>query len=413
MKLTTLAFLGLAATSYADDGAAVTGIVKPDGESPSGCSPSRDGKFQVTIYSLGKRDVIEVRCFVHAVVIPWPLLSDRPLQKRDTCDSDKTLVMTLKDGVLKDAKDRTGYIASNYQFQFDGPPQAGALYTAGFSTCTNGSLALGSSTVFYRCLSGDFYNLYDRNWAAHCEPIDIVALPCDGSSPGGNNPSSGGNGGQSVVGTSMQVTTIVTVLKDGQPQAVPTTIAIPMCQIGDGQVQVHTTPCASAPIVTQIPDGQPQGPTNTAARPQPVSQISDGQPQAPSNAPPPPPVSQISDGQPQAPTNTAAPPPVSQISDGQPQAPTSKAAPPPVSQISDGQPQAPTNTAAPPPVTQISDGQPQAPTNTAAPPAVTQISDGQPQAPTSAPKVVTAAAAMALPGTTVLFVAAACAVLAF
>ncbi|KAJ6438877.1 covalently-linked cell wall protein [Purpureocillium lavendulum] len=347
MKWTPLAFAGLAATAYADNGAAVTGIVKPDGNAPAGCSPSRDGKFQVTIYSLGKRDVIE---------------------KRNTCDSEKTLVMTLQNSVLKDAKDRTGYIASNYQFQFDGPPQAGAIYTAGFSSCSNGSLALGSSTVFYRCLSGSFYNLYDRHWAPQCEPIEIVALPCDGSNPGGNpgnnNP---GNGGHSTVGTSMQVTTVVTVLSDGQPQVVPTTIPIPMCQIGDGQVQVHTTPCASAPPVTQISDGQPQGPTNTVAPPPPVSQISDGQPQAPSNAPPPPPVSQISDGQPQAPTNTAQPPPVSQISDGQPQAPTTTAAPPPpvVSQISDGQPQAPTTTAAPPPpvVSQISDGQPQAPTS--------------------------------------------------
>ncbi|GJN84230.1 hypothetical protein PLIIFM63780_007786 [Purpureocillium lilacinum] len=355
MKWTPLAFLGLAATTYAD-GAAVTGIIKPDGNAPAGCSPSRDGKFQVTVYSLGKRDIIE---------------------KRNTCDSEKTLVMTLQNGVLKDAKDRTGYIASNYQFQFDGPPQAGAIYTGGFSTCTNGSLALGSSTVFYRCLSGNFYNLYDRHWAAQCEPIEIAVLPCDGSSggnPGNNNP---GNGGHSTVGTSMQVTTIVTVLSDGQPQVVPTTIPVPMCQIGDGQVQVHTTPCASAPVVSQISDGQPQGPTNT---------ISDGQPQAPSSAPPPPPVSQISDGQPQAPTHTAAPPPpVSQISDGQPQAPTHTAAPPPpVSQISDGQPQAPTNTAQPPPVTQISDGQPQAPT--------TNGSVRPPPATTSAVAVPTAAA---------------------
>ncbi|POR32429.1 Cell wall mannoprotein CIS3 [Tolypocladium paradoxum] len=324
MKWTPLAFLGLAATSYANpDGAAVTGIVKPGGQSPGGCSPSRDGKFQVTVYSLNKRDVIE---------------------KQTTCDSEKTLVMTLNNGVLKDAQGRTGYIASNFQFQFDGPPQAGAIYTAGFSTCSNGSLALGPSTVFYRCLSGNFYNLYDRHWAAQCEPINMVALPCDGSSPGGgNNPGNGGNGGHTVVGTSMQVTTIVTVLKDGQPQVVPTTIPVPMCQIGDGQVQVHTTPCASAPPITK-----------TVARPPPVSQIPDGQPQAPTTKP-------------QAPTTKVAPPPVSQIPDGQPQAPTTKVAPPPVTQTS--------NISSKPP----------------------------PGTPTVVP---TAAAAMALPGTPAVFVAA-------
>lgn len=243
--------------------------------------------------------------------------------------------MTLQDGVLKDSKDRTGYIASNFQFQFDGPPQAGAIYTAGFSTCNNGSLALGGSTVFYRCLSGDFYNLYDRHWAAQCEPIEIVAASCDGASSG----SKGGNVANKPIGTSLVQTTIVTVIADGQPQVRTTVVPVPMCQIGDGQVQVRTTPCASVPPVSQIPDGQPQGPTLAP----PVSQISDGQIQAPTTVPPP--VSQIADGQPQAPPQTAAPvpPPVSQISDGQPQAPTQTA--PVVSQIPDGQPQAPNKTA--------------------------------------------------------------------
>ncbi|MCJ1454806.1 hypothetical protein MMC28_005159 [Mycoblastus sanguinarius] len=92
------------------------------------------------------------------------------------CDSSGTLAITLDGGVLKDSKARTGYIASNYQFQFDGPPQAGAIYTAGFSICANSSLALGGSNIFYQCLSGSFYNLYDRSWAAQCSPVTISAL---------------------------------------------------------------------------------------------------------------------------------------------------------------------------------------------------------------------------------------------
>jgi hypothetical protein len=35
----------------------------------------------------------------------------------------KTLQVTLNKGLMKDGLDRTGYIADNYQFQFDGPPQ--------------------------------------------------------------------------------------------------------------------------------------------------------------------------------------------------------------------------------------------------------------------------------------------------
>ncbi|KAL8807286.1 MAG: hypothetical protein Q9182_000791 [Xanthomendoza sp. 2 TL-2023] len=92
------------------------------------------------------------------------------------CETEGTLAITLADGVLKDAQGRTGYIASNFQFQFDAPPQAGAIYTSGFSACSNGTLALGGSNVFYQCLSGDFYNLYDRSWAPQCSPITINLL---------------------------------------------------------------------------------------------------------------------------------------------------------------------------------------------------------------------------------------------
>ncbi|KAI4269097.1 MAG: hypothetical protein L6R38_007595 [Xanthoria sp. 2 TBL-2021] len=111
-----------------------------------------------------------------------PASSDPPQSSTDSgvtmvaCESEGTLAITLADGVLKDAQGRTGYIASNFQFQFDSPPQNGAIYTTGFSACGNGTLALGGSNVFYQCLSGDFYNLYDRSWAPQCSPITINLL---------------------------------------------------------------------------------------------------------------------------------------------------------------------------------------------------------------------------------------------
>ena len=92
------------------------------------------------------------------------------------CASNSTLELTLNNGILKDSHGRTGYIASNYQFQFDNPPQAGAIYTAGFSACSNNTLALGDSNIFYQCLSGNFYNLYNTNWAAQCSPVTINLL---------------------------------------------------------------------------------------------------------------------------------------------------------------------------------------------------------------------------------------------
>lgn len=92
------------------------------------------------------------------------------------CKAAGVLNLTLADGVLLDSQGRTGYIASNYQFQFDKPAQAGAIYTSGFSVCANGSLALGGSNIFYQCLSGNFYNLYDRHWAPQCSPVTIDVL---------------------------------------------------------------------------------------------------------------------------------------------------------------------------------------------------------------------------------------------
>ena len=92
------------------------------------------------------------------------------------CATNGTLELTLANGILKDSHGRTGYIASNFQFQFDDPPQAGAIFTAGFSVCANGSLALGGSNIFYQCLSGSFYNLYNENWAPQCSPVTIETL---------------------------------------------------------------------------------------------------------------------------------------------------------------------------------------------------------------------------------------------
>ncbi|KAF2724083.1 putative cell wall manno protein PIR3, partial [Polychaeton citri CBS 116435] len=294
--LATLGLVALAAAAPAPQG--VTSAIAPTTTPPSDCKASYDGKFQIQIVNVTS--------------------STGTKAKRQ---ADGTLTITLSDGVLTDQDGRTGYIAANDQFQFDGPPQTGAKYTAGFALCSNNSLTLGDDAIFYGCLSGTFYNLYDENDSAQCTPIYIQAIPYGGSSATGGEAS------------------------DGQPTATSV-----VSQLSDGQV---TGTPVSSPI-TQISDGQPQAPTSVAS-----------------------PITQISDGQPQAPTSAASP--ITQISDGQPQAPTSAASP--ITQISDGQPQAPTSAVSP--ITQISDGQPQAPTSAVSP--VTQISDGQPQAPTSAP----------------------------
>ncbi|KAF2810035.1 uncharacterized protein BDZ99DRAFT_462647 [Mytilinidion resinicola] len=282
----TFALLALAAGAFARP-QGVTTEIAPSATAPAGCSPTYPGTFEITV--------------VNATTS----------KKRDLVRRQKSgiLKLSLAGGVLHDQAGRTGYVAANYQIQFDEPPQTGAIYTSGFSVCGNGSLALGGSAVFYQCDSGSFFNLYDRSWAAQCTPIYIVA---EGGAPAASQAS------------------------DGQP-AGKTAITAPVTQLTDGQPGASTL-LPSPPVVTQLSDGQPG---ISSALPAPVSQLSDGQPQIVSAAP----VSVLTDGQIQAPTGV----PVSQATDGQIQGPTGA----PVSQISDGQPQAPTGT----PVSEITDGQ--------------------------------------------------------
>lgn len=287
----TLACLALAAAaSAAPQG--VTSAISPQSSAPAGCQTSYSGTFEIETVNVTSS-------------------SKRSLEERQS----NALQLSLSGGTLKDALGRTGYIAANNQFQFDSPPQTGAIYTAGWSVCGNGSLAIGGTVIFQQCLSGGFYNLYLNNNAPQCSPIYIQ-----------------------VISTGSGASGAVSQQSDGQPTATP----VPICQLTDGQPQV-----TSCQYVTQISDGQIQA---TSAKP--VTQISDGQIQATSAASAKP-VTQISDGQIQA-TSAASAKPVTQISDGQIQATTAAN---PVTQISDGQIQA---TTAKNPVTQISDGQVQA-----------------------------------------------------
>ena len=67
----------------------------------------------------------------------------------------KPLTVYLDNGILKDSQGRQGYIADNFQFQFDAPPQATAYVTSGFSVCPDGTISLRGSNIFYQCPSGD------------------------------------------------------------------------------------------------------------------------------------------------------------------------------------------------------------------------------------------------------------------
>lgn len=254
------ALAAVAAASPAHE--AVSSAVSPSGAAPSGCSYSYPGTFSVsTVNATTSRT------------------------KRQAA----TLQLTLNNGTLKDAQGRTGYIASNRQFQFDGPPQAGAIYTAGFSVCQNGTLALGGSAVWYSCLSGEFSNLYDQSVGGQCSRVYIQAVGGPSSASAGAGQASDGQPTASTRAASSGVSQIA----DGQPQAntAAATSTRRVSQISDGQIQASNTAAqatSSAPRVTQISDGQiqatnsaPRATTASSAR---VSQISDGQIQAATSA---------------------------------------------------------------------------------------------------------------------------------
>lgn len=271
---------------------AVTAQISPSAAAPSGCATSYPGTFTVST--------------VNATTA-------RSKRQADT------LQLTLNGGVLKDALNRIGYIASNRQFQFDGPPQAGAIFTSGFSVCGNGTLALGGSAIWWSCLSGDFSNLYDQSQGAQCSQIFIQAL--GGSSSAG---ASQAQDGQPAAATG------ASQLSDGQPQGA-TSAAAGVSQISDGQPQANTRVSSTAAAVTQISDGQIQATNSAPSSAAAVTQISDGQIQASTRAASSATssaarVTQISDGQIQAttaaPSATSSAARISQISDGQIQATT-------------------------------------------------------------------------------------------
>lgn len=140
------------------------------------------------------------------------------------CDAGG-LLLTLKDGILKDTQSRTGYISSNFQLQFDDPPQSGALVSDGFTVCDAGHVALKGETTFFECPTGEFWNLYDRDWAEHCGAVKLVAKPCGGAAAESVS-------GQDVVPVP---TKVLTEGEDGQARVQSTDVGKVVCQIEDGE----------------------------------------------------------------------------------------------------------------------------------------------------------------------------------
>lgn len=99
------------------------------------------------------------------------------------CDAQGVVLHFDGTGLLRDQLNRIGYIADNFQFQFDLPVQAGGYGERDFSEYKDPQtkdvfLTWRGSPDFYKCRSGSFENLYSQSIAPHCEVTRIMIFDC-------------------------------------------------------------------------------------------------------------------------------------------------------------------------------------------------------------------------------------------
>ncbi|EGY14211.1 hypothetical protein VD0004_g423 [Verticillium dahliae] len=198
----------------------------PAASAPAGCSTTYADSFEISVVAAPEEvKRLEIRDAASCAGAPG------------------SLVVNLKDGVLTDSKDRTGSIVANYQFQFDGPAQPDAIYTSGFAVCDDNLLALGDQKTFFKCNSGSFANLYDRNWAPQCSPVALYVRSCGKTK----------RFAQADYGAAPEPAT---------PSSHPVT------QIDDGQLQVPTGEPPKPPTQPTYPAPEPQPVPSTPAEPE-------------------------------------------------------------------------------------------------------------------------------------------------
>ncbi|KAL5407296.1 hypothetical protein PMIN03_007278 [Paraphaeosphaeria minitans] len=235
------AALSCAATTYAQ---AVEIGIEPSSSAPQGCDRSPKGNFTIGY-------------------IPASAAT-----KRDTAaaDANGSLYLTLVDGVLKDGFNRIGSVVANHQLQFDGPPQAGAIYTGGFSICRNASLAIGGTTRWWNCLSGDFNNLYDESIGAQCTEIRIVASFVDDAASSSSSAAASSTADSSSVVTSVTSANGTSSTITSSVASSGTLSAIPLTSINGTKPSGSVSRVSTAtPTATSSETGSPQAPNAPGA----------------------------------------------------------------------------------------------------------------------------------------------------
>ena len=99
------------------------------------------------------------------------------------CDTNGVILHFDSDGLLRDQLNRIGYIADNFQFQFDLPVQSGGYGEKDFGKYKDPKtgdvfLTWRGSSDFYKCQSGNFDNLYSQSIGGQCMPTRIMIFHC-------------------------------------------------------------------------------------------------------------------------------------------------------------------------------------------------------------------------------------------
>ena len=99
------------------------------------------------------------------------------------CDVHGVILHFDENGLLRDQLNRIGYIADNFQFQFDLPVQSGGYGEKEFGEYKDPNtkdklLTWRGSPDFYKCQSGNFDNLYSQSIGDQCRVTRIMIFHC-------------------------------------------------------------------------------------------------------------------------------------------------------------------------------------------------------------------------------------------
>ncbi|KAF2093679.1 hypothetical protein NA57DRAFT_61384 [Rhizodiscina lignyota] len=156
----------------------VSTVMKPDTTPASTCHPNYPKSGSPVPFQLKVLDRI---------------LTNDQLGTPAKMEADNKMV-TLKDGMIFDAQNRIFSVVSNFQLEYDNPPQDTAIYTAGWYLCDNGTITLGSWLSFTACNSENAgeteteEKLYLQNGAGQCKPAQILGPSENGSASFSNIP---------------------------------------------------------------------------------------------------------------------------------------------------------------------------------------------------------------------------------